>query len=99
MAFHWHGDTFAMPAGAASLMASEACAHQAYALRTASGAAVTAIQFHPEVTAADARAWFEHERPAPDRYVQDADEVLACLDHFAQNNRLMLRLLDNWLTA
>lgn len=98
-AFHWHGDTFAMPAGAPSLMASEACAHQAYALWTASGAAVAAIQFHLEVTAADARVWFEQECFAPDRYIQNADDILARLDDFAQNNRLMLRLLDNWLAA
>ncbi|WP_028081257.1 type 1 glutamine amidotransferase [Solimonas soli] len=98
MAFHWHGDTFAIPAGARSLMASAACAHQAYALRTASGASVAAIQFHLEVTAANARVWFEQERPAPGRYVQAPEAILARLDDFAQNNRLMLRLLDNWLS-
>ncbi|MFT4045142.1 MAG: type 1 glutamine amidotransferase [Solimonas sp.] len=98
-AFHWHGDTFAIPAGAQTLMASEACANQAYALRTAGGAQVAAIQFHLEVTAANARVWFAHERPQPAHYVQDADAILAELEHFAANNRLMLKLLDNWLGA
>lgn len=96
-AFHWHGDTFAIPAGARSLMRSEACANQAFALRTASGAKVAAIQFHLEVTAADARVWFGHETPPPARHVQSPARVLGELDAFAKNNRLMLRLLDNWL--
>lgn len=98
-AFHWHGDTFAIPPGAENLMRSEACANQAFALRTAGGAVIAAIQFHLEVTAADARVWFAHETPPPARYVQAPDAVLGALDHFADNNRLMLRLLDNWLAA
>lgn len=98
-AFHWHGDRFAIPPGAAGLMRSEACAHQAFALRTASGAVVAAVQFHLEVTAADARAWFAHEQPAPGPYVQSAPRALAALDDFAQGNRLMLKLLANWLNA
>ena len=97
-AFHWHGDPFAIPAGASTLMSSPACAQQAYALRSASGARIAAIQFHLEVTAADARVWFEHEQPRPARYVQSPQSILSRLDDFAQNNRLMLRLLDNWLT-
>src|SRR5581483_1717363 len=58
-AFHWHGDTFAIPPGYQGLMSSEACANQAYA--SADGR-VVGIQFHLEVTAANARIWFEHER-------------------------------------
>ncbi len=50
-AFHWHGDTFALPPGCEPLMSSEACATQAYSR----GARVAGIQFHLEVTAANAR--------------------------------------------
>ena len=92
-AFHWHGDTFATPPQAQNLMASEGCAHQALEY----GERVVGIQFHLEVTAANAREWFVHERPQPARYVQDADAILTDLDAFATNNRLMLKLLDNWL--
>ncbi|HET8882669.1 MAG TPA: hypothetical protein VFM56_10885, partial [Solimonas sp.] len=77
----------------------EACAQQAFALRTASGAAVAAIQFHLEVTAADAQRWLAHETPPPARYVQPPSRMLAPLDDFAHNNRLMLKLLANWLAA
>ncbi len=92
-AFHWHGDTFALPPQAENLMASEGCAHQALQY----GERVVGIQFHLEVTAANAREWFMHERPVPSRYVQDAETILADLDAFAENNRLMMKLLDNWL--
>lgn len=93
MAFHWHGDTFAIPPGAEGLMGSAACANQAFALDTR----VVAIQFHLEVTAADARAWLERGEPRPRAYVQPAARILANLDAFAANNRLMLQLLHNWL--
>ena len=92
-AFHWHGDTFAMPTGATNLMHSAACAHQAFAF----GTRVIGIQFHLEVTAANARVWFEHGEPRPRRYVQPAAQIMTELDAFAANNRLMLQLLDNWL--
>lgn len=90
-AFHWHGDTFAIPPGYDCLMRSQACANQAYASRDGR---VVGIQFHLEVTAANARVWFEHERPAPARYVQTPEEILRELPYFAENNRLMYRLLE-----
>lgn len=94
-AFHWHGDTFAIPPGARQLMHSQACANQGYAW----GERVVGLQFHLEVTAADARVWFQHEQPAPARYVQTPDEILRDLERFALNNRLMLSLLARWLDA
>lgn len=94
LAFHWHGDTFAIAPGARNLAYSEACAHQAYDY----GDRVAAIQFHLEVTAANARDWFEHERPSPAPYVQSPEKILTDIGRFAENNRLMLRLLEN-LTA
>jgi GMP synthase-like glutamine amidotransferase len=90
-AFHWHGDTFALPPEARPLMASEACANQAFV----HGAQVAGIQFHLEVTAANARDWFAVERPKPAAYVQTPESILAALPQFADNNRLMLKLLEN----
>lgn len=90
-AFHWHGDTFALPLGSQPLMQSAACANQAFS----HGANVAGIQFHLEVTAANARDWFATERPAPSRYVQTPEAILADLPGFAGNNRLMLKLLEN----
>ena len=94
-AFHWHGDTFALPLGSEPLMHSAACANQAFA----HGARVAGIQFHLEVTAANARDWFALERPAPGRYVQAPEAILAALPNFAENNRLMVLLLENLAAA
>lgn len=46
--FHWHGDTFGIPAGAVALGASEACDHQGFLFREN----VLGLQFHPEITEA-----------------------------------------------
>lgn len=92
-AFHWHGDTFAIPPGAQHLMSSEACANQGFVYRER----VLGLQFHLEVTAADARRWFAEETPAAERYVQTPDVILERIERFALNNRLMLRLLDRFL--
>ncbi len=43
--FHWHGDTFDLPAGASLLASTERYPNQAYAI----GDNVLAFQFHPEV--------------------------------------------------
>jgi GMP synthase-like glutamine amidotransferase len=94
-AFHWHGDTFAIPDAAQHLMRSEACANQAFSL----GARVIGLQFHLEVTAADARRMYAVERPEPGRYVQDPDAAMADIDRFAASNRLMHRLLAGWLST
>ena len=51
--FHWHGETFDIPAGAERLAWSDLCANQAYRY----GANVCALQFHPEVTAEMIEDW------------------------------------------
>ncbi|MGQ0698481.1 MAG: type 1 glutamine amidotransferase [Panacagrimonas sp.] len=94
-AFHWHSDTFAIPRGAQNLMASEACAHQGFVY----GDRIVGLQFHLEVTAADARVWFQHEQPAAERYVQTPDFILERIERFGLDNRLMLRLLDRFFPA
>ena len=87
--FHWHGDTYALPPGAECLAASEACAQQAFAL----GTQVLGLQFHLEVTRANAEEWFRHERPQPARYVQTPEYILAQQGCFEENNRWMQAIL------
>lgn len=52
--FHWHGDTFELPAGAQLLASTALCAHQAFSM----GHALLALQFHPEVTARGLEQWY-----------------------------------------
>ena len=52
--FHWHGETFDLPAGAVHLLSSEHCRHQAYALGKH-----LALQCHIEMTAEMVRHWCE----------------------------------------
>lgn len=50
--FHWHGETFSIPPGAARLAASQHCANQAFALGPHLG-----MQCHVEMTPQLIRAW------------------------------------------
>ncbi len=90
LAFHWHGDTYALPAGAKCLAKSAACGQQAFN----HGDRRLGLQFHLEVTAENALEWLKIDAPKTDRYVQSATEILRDPGRFAENNRLMLRLLE-----
>ena len=50
--FQWHGDTFAIPAGAAHLAACPTCANQAFSYKS-----LFALQFHPEITPEMVASW------------------------------------------
>jgi len=55
MGFHWHGDTFELPAGAKHLFRSALYPNQGFRW----GASVCALQFHMEVGAAMIAEWLE----------------------------------------
>lgn len=94
-AFHWHYDTFDLPADAVRLAYSEACPHQAFSI----GDRVLALQFHPEMTLEEARAIQEHDAPMLPRgpWVQPADEMLARPERFDTAHAWLTELLDRWL--
>ncbi len=65
MAFHWHGETFSLPAGATHLVSNAHCSHQMFALGPHLG-----MQCHVEMTPEMIATWCE----------QWADEALAVAD-------------------
>jgi GMP synthase-like glutamine amidotransferase len=90
--FHWHGETFDLPAGAIRLARSAGCENQAFQL----GRSTLALQFHLETTPAAARSMVNHggAELQPARYVQSAAEILAApAEKYRAINPLMAAVL------
>jgi GMP synthase-like glutamine amidotransferase len=76
--FHWHGETFSLPAGAEPLLESDWCRNQAFALDN-----ILALQCHVEVTAPMVREWaslYAHELETPSASVQSAAQMTTGLE-------------------
>lgn len=92
-AYHWHGDTFDLPAGAVHLARSEACEQQAFLY----GDRVLALQCHLEATPEAVAALAEHcaNEIEPGPWVQSAAEMLAAPPSvYADLNRSLVSLLE-----
>ncbi len=91
--FHWHGDTFDLPAGAVHLAKSDGCDNQAFQVdRSAIG-----LQFHLETTPDAARAIISNcrEELIPSAYVQSEKEILSAPpEHYRAINNLMGDVLE-----
>lgn len=85
--FHWHGDTFALPAQARLIASSQACQHQAYVI----GEQIYGFQFHLETTETSAKALIEHCAADLDgsSFVQSAAEILRDSRRFSAINQCM----------
>jgi len=85
--FHWHGDTFELPANAILIASSEACAHQAYVVDDR----IYGFQFHLETTEASATSLIANCSSDLDgsRYVQIAQQMLWSREKFAAINKAM----------
>jgi GMP synthase (glutamine-hydrolysing) len=90
--FHWHADTFDLPAGAIRIARSEAFVNQGFVLDER----IAALQFHLETTPAGAGALLRHGEAdlVEGPYVQSAAEMLAKGERFRAIRELMDGLLD-----
>jgi GMP synthase-like glutamine amidotransferase len=92
--FHWHGDTFDLPANAVHLARSEGCNNQAFCI----GERVLGLQFHLEATPLTVKSLTEQCKNdlVPGCYVQSAAEMLSVPSRFHRINVVMDALLDHW---
>ncbi|MDN5870724.1 MAG: type 1 glutamine amidotransferase [Nitrococcus sp.] len=91
--FHWHGETFDLPAGAVRLAQSDACTNQAFQL----GKHVIGLQFHLETTPQTARKLVDNCRAELSRakYVQSETAILKAADEKCPPiNDLMIEVLS-----
>ena len=97
-ALHWHGDTFALPAGATRLAASEACPEQGFVLP----GQCLGLQFHFETDRALVREMVEGSSDyacwPKGKYVQPPREILDGAEiHCAQTRPLLFAFLDGFV--
>jgi len=92
--FHWHGDTFSLPAGAVRLAASAGCENQAFLYRDR----VLGLQFHLESTPESVAAITNQcaDEVVEGRYIQPVAVMRsASAEDFAAINRAMEAVLDS----
>ena len=90
--FHWHGDTFPIPAGATRIASSKAFPNQGFIYNNR----VLALQFHLEVTPDSVKALVDNCRDelVPGTYIQTEEEIMAEEKYYHTNQELMFPLLD-----
>lgn len=96
-AFHWHGDTFALPEGALHIASSEACENQIFQY----GDRVIGLQCHLEESESSIEHLlnaFAHEM-TPGPFVQRADEIRAQYAELVPMNAHLTRMLDRLADA
>jgi len=89
--FHWHGETFDLPAGADWLAYSDACRHQAFR----AGKNIYALQFHLEVTPEMIADWCSQDANCGD--VAELKMPIEPHAHAARQQELAERVFTRWV--
>lgn len=97
LAFHWHGETFSIPPGAACIASSPQCDKQAFVLERHLG-----VQFHGEMTPEMIRAWCQagtgEIESAVCATVRPVSEIESHLQvRVAVLNGVAARLYERWI--
>ena len=102
MAFHWHGETFSVPAQAELILSSPHCAHQAFAWGPHLG-----LQCHIEMNSSMINQWCElgadeiqaaRSGPQPSPAVQTAAAIVAnSPTHLPALNQVAEQVYQRWL--
>jgi len=90
--FHWHGDTFDLPADSTHLISSETTKNQAFLYNEK----VLGLQFHFEVTEQTLKGMVDNgmNELVESATVQSADQILQETQNIASNNERMFQILD-----
>jgi len=90
--FHWHGDTYNIPAHSKHLAYSSCCNTQAFLYNDK----VLGLQFHLEVTEQSIQRMIKHagEELIVGKYIQSVSEILAQTNFIEANNNTMFKLLN-----
>lgn len=97
--FHWHGETFSIPPGGTRILASAACANQAYVV----GEKHLGMQCHVEMTTEMIHDWCqsgvdEIAASLPSPTVQTPEQMAENLDsRLAALNRAAEQLYSQWI--
>ncbi len=95
LAFHWHGETFTLPQGAAHILRSDHCENQGFALGD-----TLALQCHVEMTAALVKTWAQlfKDEITPSPTVQSPEAMTADLDkRVAELQRAARVIYRRWI--
>ncbi len=96
LAFHWHGDTFAIPPGAQRLAESHACQNQAFSF----GGHVLGLQFHLDYSAESIEKMLHHcgDEVVGGPYIQPAAALRQSSSQTSATTKLLFQLLDSLQT-
>ena len=90
--FHWHSDTFDLPADSERLFSSAVCLNQAFLYKKK----VLGLQFHFEVTSLTLKEMIENgmSELVEDKTIQSATKILEQTNYIDSNNQKMFQILD-----
>lgn len=88
--FHWHGETFGLPAGAEWLVESDLCGNQAFR----HGSNLYGLQFHPEVTPEMIDLWCREDANCGD--LREAEGPIDPEAHAGRLEQIAKHLFGHW---